>query len=98
MKRVDASRGPRFSLAELALQAAIDGAGVVLGRTALAQRDIAEGRLVRPFPLELPLASSYYLVKPRDAVRRPEVQCFRSWLLRAIEEKDVRHVPARAAA
>ena len=45
---VSAHRGTRFSLAELALQAAIDGAGVVLGRMVLAEGDLAVGRWVRP--------------------------------------------------
>ena len=47
--QVASHRGPRFSLAELALQAAIDGAGFVLGRMVLAEGDLAAGRLIRPF-------------------------------------------------
>ena len=97
-RQVDSSRGTRFSLAELALQAAIDGSGVVLGRTALAERDVAEGRLIRPFHLELPISSSYYLVMPRENAQRPEIQCFRGWLFDAVEQKKhSRHGQAGAA-
>ena len=39
-KHVSAERGARFTLAELAMQAAIDGAGVVLGRVVLAEADL----------------------------------------------------------
>ena len=51
---VDASRGTRFDQPDHALQAAIEGAGVVLGRRRLATNDIAAGRLVAPFELSLP--------------------------------------------
>jgi LysR family transcriptional regulator, glycine cleavage system transcriptional activator len=77
---VNANRGTRFSLAELALQAAIDGTGVVLGRLALARQDVAEGRLCRPFSLVLPLDMSYYLVMPKRRPDKPEIQAFKAWL------------------
>lgn len=77
---VNANRGTRFSLAELALQAAIDGAGVVLGRLALAELDLAAGRLYRPFRRALPLGMGYFLVMPKKNRERPEIQSFRAWL------------------
>lgn len=84
-KHVASHRGTRFSLAELALQAAIDGAGVVLGRMVLAQGDLAAGRLVRPFKVVLPLDVSYFLVMVKGSVRRREIQCFRDWLFSALK-------------
>ncbi len=78
--QVPAHRGPRFSLAELAMQAAIEGAGIVLGRMLLAEGDLSAGRLVQPFKVVLPLDASWSLVMPRGNVRRPEVRCFRNWL------------------
>ncbi len=85
-KHVSAHRGTRFSLAELALQAAIDGAGVVLGRMVLAEGDLAAGRLIRPFKVILPLEVSYFLVMPRGSARRQEVQCFRDWLYSTLKQ------------
>lgn len=79
-KVVPAHRGTRFSLADHAMQAAIDGAGVVLGRMVLAEGDLAAGRLVRPFRAILPLDVSYFLVMPKGSLRRPETQVFRDWL------------------
>ena len=79
-KHVSAHRGIRFSLADHAMQAAIDGAGVVLGRMVLAEQDLAAGRLVRPFRVLLPLDVSYFLVMSRASLRRSEVQSFRDWL------------------
>lgn len=78
---VDPGKGPRFSLAELALQAAIKGLGVVLGRTTLATDDLAEGLLVQPFDLSLRLDFAYFILLPEGAQPRPEVLVFRDWLL-----------------
>ncbi len=78
---VDPTRGLRFDHADHALQAAIDGAGVVLGRMSLAARDIAEGRLVRPFDLTIPLGFAYYVVYPAANDGVPKVQLFRDWVL-----------------
>ena len=83
-KRVDASRGSRFSQPDLALQAAVDGAGVVLGWRFLAADDVAAGRLVQPFRLALPLRSAFYLVYPEANADRQEIVTFRDWLLKEI--------------
>ncbi len=84
--QVTAQRGARFSLAELALQAAIDGAGVVLGRMVLAEADLAAGRLVRPFKVVLPLDVSYFLVMAKGSQRRQEIHCFRDWLYSRLQQ------------
>ena len=70
-----------FDDASLALQAAVDGQGVVLGRLMLAADDLAAGRLVQPFDITLPNDYSYWLVYPRAAAERPDVAAFRGWLL-----------------
>ena len=54
-KGVDPARGPHFSHPDPSLQAAIDGAGVVLGWQYLAAADLAAGRLISPFDLALPM-------------------------------------------
>ena len=84
-KRVDASRGPHFSQPDHALQAAIDGAGVVLGWRYLAADDLVAGRLVQPIDLIVPLGSAFYLVYPKAYTDRQKVMVFRDWL---IEETD----------
>ncbi len=80
-RRVDATRGPHFGQPDHALQAAIDGAGVVLGWRYLAAEDISAGRLVQPFSLDLPLGSSFYLVYPEAHSVRPKIVTFRDWLI-----------------
>jgi LysR family glycine cleavage system transcriptional activator len=78
---VDPARGLRFGLSIMAMQAAIDGQGVLLGRRVLVEHDLREGRLVRPFALALPVRPAYWLVCPADAWERPKVRRFREWLL-----------------
>ncbi|MGI9462628.1 MAG: LysR substrate-binding domain-containing protein, partial [Aestuariivirgaceae bacterium] len=81
LRAADVSRGPRFSQPDHALQAAIDGAGVVLGWRYLAAADIAAGRLVAPFALALPLRSSFYLVYPEAYADRGKIKQLRAWLI-----------------
>jgi LysR family glycine cleavage system transcriptional activator len=88
---VDTSRGPHFSQPDHALQAAIDGAGVVLGWWYLASDDIAAGRLVQPFAHTIPLGSAFYLVYPAAYTDRPKIVDFRDWLIR---EMDISQVTA----
>ena len=47
-ERVDV-HGPILNQASMAIDAAVDGQGVALARTALAAWDLIGGRLVRPF-------------------------------------------------
>lgn len=78
---VDASRGPHFSHPDHAMQAAMDGAGVVLGWRTLAAADLAAGRLVIPFDVTLPMKLAFFFVCPQVAAKRPKVVAFRDWLL-----------------
>tara|TARA_Y100001934_G_scaffold268005_1_gene349404 strand:- start:11447 stop:12322 length:876 start_codon:yes stop_codon:yes gene_type:complete len=78
---VDANRGPRFRDASHLIQAAIEGQGVALGRTALCAADLAAGRLVRLFEISLPADHAYYVVMPEAWVDRPKVQVFKDWLI-----------------
>ena len=90
---VDASRGPIFSHSSMVLQAAINGEGVALGRTALIAEDLAAGRLVKPFELQLKVPLAYYIVALPRALERPKVRAFRDWLL---EEAEAAHKPLQA--
>lgn len=78
---VDASRGPHFSDASLALEAAIEGMGVTLAMKPLVRSEIEAGRLVMPFDITAPAAFSYYLVTPEAGAASPGVAAFREWLL-----------------
>ncbi len=78
---VDPYRGPRFQSSVLAVQAAVQGDGVVLGRSALVADDLRVGRLVKPFTFSLPSDLAYYVVCPSQSAERPKIRAFRQWLL-----------------
>ena len=81
---IDGMRGTRFNHADHALDAAIDGAGVAMGRLSLAMRDIAAGRLEAPFETYLETPAMFWLVTTPARLKRPKVQIFRDWLLAEI--------------
>ena len=62
---IDRTRGPQFTMENMAVQAALDGQGVALIGDILAADELAAGRLVRPFEpsLSTPLTFSYYLLR-----------------------------------
>jgi len=77
----DALHGPVLNRASMLIDAAIDGAGIALARTTLAAWDLIHKRLMRPFPVALPLAKSYWIVCPRATAELPKLAAFRNWLL-----------------
>jgi LysR family transcriptional regulator, glycine cleavage system transcriptional activator len=77
----DVDRGPIFSQASMAIDAAVDGQGIALARTALAAWDLRAGRLVRPFALALKAPYAYWIVCPKSTADLPKIATFRSWLL-----------------
>ncbi|UDL88887.1 transcriptional regulator GcvA [Mesorhizobium sp. PAMC28654] len=77
---VDPHGGLTFDSATFAVESAVQGEGVVLGRTMLVAADLATGRLVRPFDHALKAVSSFYVVYPPDAIRQRKVMAFRDWL------------------
>jgi LysR family glycine cleavage system transcriptional activator len=78
---INPNRGVRFDSAAYAVEAAVQGEGVLLGRSALVSADLAAGRLVRPFDLALKSRWKYYVVYPDGALRQSKVKAFRDWLL-----------------
>ena len=79
---VDFKRGTVFNQASMAIDAAVDGQGVALARTALAAWDLLSGRLVRPFPQALEAPYALWIVCPAPAADLPKIATFRSWLLK----------------
>lgn len=75
-----AAKGPLFIEASLALQAASSGQGVALANDTLAMADLAEGRLVRLFDIEMPDEEGYWLVYPEGSRKKPKVDAFRRWI------------------
>ncbi len=91
IKDADLSRGPVLNQASMVIDAAVDGQGVALARTALAARDLISDRLVRPFVLALPVSYAYWIVCPKATAKLPKIVTFREWLLAEAAE-DARRV------
>ncbi len=84
---IDASHGLRFSSSDHAIDAAIAGTGIALSRVALVADDVAAGRLILPFALDIPLVPAYYMVTADDHAASPRVNAFREWLITEAEEE-----------
>ena len=81
VKTVDSTRGVHFNHGNLAINAAVNGQGVVLSMKSLASGDIAAGRLVVPFDIALPLEYAYYLITLEESSDHPHTAAFRDWLI-----------------
>jgi len=82
---LDSSHGPRFSQADHAIDAAMAGAGVVLGRVSLATRALEAGRLVAPFDVGLISEAQFRFVCPKGHEKRPHTAAFEAWVLDEIQ-------------
>jgi LysR family glycine cleavage system transcriptional activator len=78
---IAARRGLTFDLGFMAIQAAVEGLGVALGRAHLVEADIEAGRLVAPFAMELPQDAGYYVVTPEATADAVKIALFRDWLI-----------------
>ena len=87
---VDASHGLRFDNASACINAAIEGVGIALARTALIDSDLAAGRLVKLFELSLPSDFGYYVVYPKRSEKLPKVMAFRDWLFEEVAAQAAR--------
>jgi LysR family glycine cleavage system transcriptional activator len=94
----DLKRGIVFNQASMAIDAAVDGQGVALARSALAAGDLLSGRLVRPFALSLEAPYAYWIVCPRPTAELPKILVFRNWLLKEAEEDTHRISALKTAA
>jgi LysR family transcriptional regulator, glycine cleavage system transcriptional activator len=77
-------RGLSFDHSFMAIQAAIEGLGVALGRTRFVEADIAAGRLVVPFDVVLPAEAGFYIVAPEETADLPKIALFRDWLIASV--------------
>lgn len=84
------AEGPRmtFDLAMMAVQAAVCGQGVCIGRSTYVEDDLRAGRLVAPFGLRLKDELGFYLVTPRETAESKKIVAFRTWLLALLAGAD----------
>jgi LysR family glycine cleavage system transcriptional activator len=76
----DVDAGPAYSLYSIALQSAIDGNGVLMGREILVAASLADGRLVAPLALRVEIAETLNLLVPVHHPRNKLTQRLVAWL------------------
>jgi LysR family transcriptional regulator, glycine cleavage system transcriptional activator len=89
------AHGPILNRASMLIDAAIDGQGIALARTALAAWDLINDRLVKPIDLSLRMPNTYWIVCPKVTSSVPKIATFRTWLL-AEAAQDARRMKALA--
>ncbi len=80
------ARGAVFDSSRLMVEAATEGAGVALAPASMFARDLATGRLVRPFDIEVQ-AGSYWLIRQKGKPVTPAMQLFNQWIVKQAEQE-----------
>lgn len=73
--------GAVFRNSHMAIAAAVAGQGFALGLSPLVDIDLAEGRLVQPFPQTLKSPFGFWFVCRRARLNEPKIAAFREWVL-----------------
>ncbi len=81
------NRTRRFGQANMAVQAAIKGGGVALGREPLVIDALQEGQLVLPFPTLVTSDYSYWLVCSRQTAQMEHMRIFMDWLAEEVDRQ-----------
>lgn len=79
------THGASFSNADHAIDAAVAGVGVALGRRAIILKDLQEGRLIAPYKIALEVDARFHFVCLPGAEQRPQVAAFRDWFFAEID-------------
>lgn len=58
----------------------IPGQGFALGLARLVDDDLAAGRLVKPFAVQISSAFSFWFVCRKDRLQEPKIAAFRKWI------------------
>ncbi len=80
------THGAHFSQADHAVDAALAGAGVALGRRGMVNTDLHAGRLVAPFKTAVEVPASFRFVCAQGTENRPQIKAFREWFFAEIEK------------
>lgn len=75
-----AKAGPHFNLSSMAIDAALQGKGLLLGQHILIAKELETGQLIKPLDISLPLGQAYYLVYPKRTLENPLAAAFIDWV------------------
>src|SRR5215216_3887498 len=87
-----------FDSTMIAVEAAMEGAGVAVGPPSLFREDLASGRLFQPFPQIVDSGKAWWFVCPPASVSRPKTKAFEEWLIEELNAPQTRSNRATIAA
>lgn len=87
-KAVNPGRGLQFDTSLTAFEVAACGGGVALGRLSLTKDARAQGKLVAPFKLELPIDEAFHLLEPVGQNLHTDAASFRDWLVETAQREN----------
>lgn len=79
-RAVDPGQGLQVDTSLASFEMAAQEIGVALGRKSLAQAAVDSGRLVAPFPLDVPIDEAFFLVEALDHRGHPDARHFVGWI------------------
>ena len=85
---IDASVGPHFSSPNFTIQAVLQGQGVALVVSLMADELVEDGRLIRLFDVNYPGNYGYYGVMSEEKAEEPRVSAFWEWLTAEAKETE----------
>ncbi|MEH6545072.1 MAG: transcriptional regulator GcvA [Sneathiella sp.] len=83
---LEISDRPQFDDTGIAVQSALKGQGIILGRSSLVEQDLLEGRLVQLSPVTIPSSFAMYIIYPPGARNHPHITAFCDWLHKEVAD------------
>lgn len=80
------THGIHFNQADHAVDGALAGLGVALGRRAMVLKDLADGRLVAPYGVAIQGQAGFRFVCRKGAETQPQIAAFRDWVLAEVDK------------
>lgn len=72
--------GPHFNLSSMAIEAAVQGKGLLLGQHGFIRVELEKGQLIKLSNVSLPLGQAYYIAYPKRTLDNPNAAAFINWL------------------
>jgi LysR family glycine cleavage system transcriptional activator len=79
--------GPRFNLSSMAIDAAVQGKGLLLGQHLLIKQELKKKQLEVPLNVSLALGRAYYLIYPQRTLDNDKANLFMQWLKEKLIEE-----------
>jgi len=80
LETVMLNSGPRFNLSSMAIEAAIQGKGLLLGQEKLITSELKSGQLIKLDDIKLSLRQSHFIAYPKRTLDNPHAVMFIDWL------------------